>query len=208
MNPARAASFFRNKQLCQRQRNADALLLHVGSRVYILKPFPGRIARSSDSLQKGCKIIFEERLYFLLYSLIFLKEMECTHHRAITRKCTDFRQIFDHLFLGNLRAYLFAKILRYFLHLVRNRRIIRTQIRVTFSRIYNHQAVILCTKIKINLLHNRRFRVFEIDRNQTADRARHLVEQSGRLVPELVFCIFSDVRVGDNVHLALIEHRI
>ena len=134
--------------------------------------------------------------------------MERTHHGTVSRKCTHFRQVCDHLFLGNLRADLFAKVLRYFFHLVWNGRIICAQIRVAFSRIYNHQAVILCTKIKINLLHNRRFRVFEIDRNQTADRARHLVEQSGRLVPELVFCIFSDVRVGDNVHLALIEHRI
>ena len=208
MNPARAASFFRDKQFRQRQCNADALLLHVCSRVYILKPFPGRIARSCDSLQKGSKIIFPKGLYFLLHSLIFLKEMERTHHGTVSRKCTHFRQVCDHLFLGNLRADLFSKVLCYFFHLVWNGRIICAQIRVAFSRIYNHQAVILRAEIKINLLHNRRFRIFKIDRNQTADRARHLIEQTRRLVPELVFCIFSDVGVGDNIHLSLVKHRI
>ena len=134
--------------------------------------------------------------------------MERTHHGTISRKCTHFRQVCDHLFLGNLRADLFAKVLRYFFHLVWNGRIICAQIRVAFSRIYNHQAVILRAEIKINLLHNRRFRIFKIDRNQTADRACHLIEQTRRLVPELVFCIFSDVGVGDNIHLSLVKHRI
>ena len=126
MNPARAASFFRDKQFRQRQCNADALLLHVCSRVYILKPFPGRIARSCDSLQKGSKIIFPKGLYFLLHSLIFLKEMERTHHGTVSRKGTYLLDIVDDLLLRYLSADLLAEKLCYLLHFIRNRRIIRT----------------------------------------------------------------------------------
>ena len=82
------------------------------------------------------------------------------------------------------------------------------EISMSASGLNDDQAVILGCKIKIDLLHLRLVRIQEINRDQTADCARHLIKQSGSLVPVYVLCILSDMGIGDSVHPSLIEETI
>jgi len=76
------------------------------------------------------------------------------------------------------------------------------------SGLNDDQTVIPGCKIKIDLLHLRLVRIQEINRDQTADCACHLVKQSGSLVPVYVLCILSYMSIGDGVHPSLIEETI
>ena len=101
--------------------------------------------------------------------------MKGTHYRTVSCKGTDFLNVINHLLLCHLRADLLAKEPGHLLHLIRNRRIIRTQVCMAFSGLHDDEAVILRRKIKVDLLYLRGSRLQKINRNETAYRTGHLV---------------------------------
>ena len=208
MNPAGPFLFPGDKQLRQRQRHADALLLHIAVGVAVLQPFPGRVPGGRDIGQKVIKPVILQRGNLCLHSLILLKEMKRSHHSPVPGIGSHLRQILNHVLLANLRAHILSKELRHLLHLNGHRGIIRAQIRMSFPRIDNNQPIILGPEIKVNLLHHRSLRFKEINGNQSADRTGHLIQQPRRLIPILILRKLPNMGIGHRIHPSFIKEGI
>ena len=134
--------------------------------------------------------------------------MQGPQHGAVSGELPDLGDVFQNLGLADLGQHLFAEELRHLLHLVGNGGVIRAEIRVALAGLHDDQTVILGTEVKVDLLHHRIRRLQEIDGDQAAHRAGHLVQQAGSLGPVFVLRKLSNVSVGHGVHAALVEKGI
>ena len=130
--------------------------------------------------------------------------MKRAHHGTVARLLADRRQILYELLLRDLSADLLTETAGHLAHLQRNRGIVLAQIRMSLSRVHDDEAVILRAEIEVHLLPRRSRRILEVDGDEAADRAGHLVQQAGRLVPVHVLRVFSDVGVGHHVDGAVV----
>ena len=66
---------------------------------------------------------------------------------------------------------------------------------MALAGLYDYQAVVLGTKVKVYLFHLRYQRLHKINGDKAAHSTCHLVQQAGRLVPVVVFRELADMGV-------------
>ena len=76
---------------------------------------------------------------------------------------------------------------------------------MALAGLYDYQAVVLGTKVKVNLFHLRYQRLHKINGDKAAHSTCHLVQQAGRLVPVVVFRELADMGISHGAHTAFIK---
>ena len=112
--------------------------------------------------------------------------MDGTEHRAVAVQFPEFRKFGEELRLGNFLQDRFAEVAGDLLHLGRDRRVVRGQVRVGAFRIGDAEAVAEGAEVGVDPAHLRVRCVRKVDGHEVSDRAGHLVKEAAGFAKVLV----------------------
>ncbi len=118
--------------------------------------------------------------------LVLLIPVDGTEHRAIAVQFPEFRKFGEELRLGNFLQDRFAEVAGDLLHLGRDRRVVRGQVRVGAFRIGDAEAVAEGAEVGVDPAHLRVRCVRKVDGHEVSDRAGHLVKEAAGFAKVLV----------------------
>ena len=134
--------------------------------------------------------------------------MDGAQHRAVAGFLAEFGDFFvEFLFIHFAQNFL-AKEPRDLFHFCWNRRVFVRQVGMIRTGVDGAKRIARVCEVVIDLLHDRHFRVVEVDEHQTADARRHLIHEARRLAVIDVLRILSDLRDLNGRYFAVCKQTV
>ena len=173
--------------------NGYCLVLHVTVSIYILKIFERGIPRCFDHIKEIFKSSFAKGCNLCCNSRIITEEMHSPKHRTVSKLLAECRDRCKKFFFIYVTENFFSKICCNSFHIRRNLCIIRCQILMRTFGIYDAQTACMIFKIYIYFFYNRSLWIFEINVDQSTNRAGCLVHQTTWLSKVNIFRILTNL---------------